>query len=273
MKFEDNAWLANVAGSGPAVFVTFGQVDVQFKRCLFRCVSLFLDARVHSHASHFECCGLWCSCRDNLAYRSGGAIAVVGPAALIMSIHESTFDSNAVRPPPDVGSVDVTVRVNTVRASYGWQFLYLVALAAANTKCHCPCQGSFVIDPDAVSDDLDAIGQMVPVWRIDDGPVYGTTWEMSQRAKESSLAAVSKGYPASWPTDLPNANISYSGPAMPYNHIVSLAPGTHTLWTGLMVQVRLNPLSFPCGLSGYDPALCSVDHASAWLGASMDRLD
>ena len=36
MKFEDNAWLANVAGSGPAVFVTFGQVDVQFKRCLFR---------------------------------------------------------------------------------------------------------------------------------------------------------------------------------------------------------------------------------------------
>ena len=56
---------------------------------------------------------------------------------------------------------------------------------------------------------------------------------------QSSLTAVSKGFPASFPSDLPCANISYSGPDKPFNHVVSLPAGTHTLWTGLMVESPL----------------------------------
>ena len=125
-----------------------------------------------------------------------------------MAIAESVFDSNALRPPPDAPPVELTVRVNT---------------------------GGFTIDPDT---DLtsDAVDNFLPIWRIDDGAVYGIPWAECQRAEESSLTAVSRGFPASWPSDLPCANVSYSGPNRPYNHIVSLPVGTHTLWTGLMME-------------------------------------
>ena len=125
-----------------------------------------------------------------------------------MTIAESVFDSNALQPPPDAPPVDVTVRVNT---------------------------GGFVIDP---STDLasDAVANYLPIWRIDDGPVYGISWELCQRAMQSSLTVVSKGFPASWPSDLPCANVSYSGPDKPFNQVVSLHAGTHTLWTGLMME-------------------------------------
>ena len=43
----------------------------------------------------------------------------------------------------------------------------------------------------------------------------------------------------SFPSDLPCANVSYSGPDKTYNQIVSLAPGTHTLWTGLMMETPM----------------------------------
>ena len=123
-------------------------------------------------------------------------------------IAESVFDSNALQPPPDAPPVELTVRVNT---------------------------GGFGIDPGT---DLssDAADNFMPIWRIDDGPVYGISWPMCRRAMQSSLTAVSRGFPASWPSDLPCANVSYSGPDKHYNHIVSLTPGTHTLWTGLMVE-------------------------------------
>ena len=52
---------------------------------------------------------------DNLAKKSGGAIAVQGNAKVVVTVLQSVFDSNAVTPPPDAGAVDVTVRLNTVR--------------------------------------------------------------------------------------------------------------------------------------------------------------
>ena len=55
------------------------------------------------------------------------------------------------------------------------------------------------------------------------------------------MDAVSKGFPASFPSDLPCANVSYAGPDKLYNHVVSLAAGTHTLWTGMLVEVRSIP--------------------------------
>ena len=52
---------------------------------------------------------------DNLAKKSGGAIAVQGNAKLAMTVLQSVFDSNAVETPLDAGAVDLTVRLNTVR--------------------------------------------------------------------------------------------------------------------------------------------------------------
>ena len=52
---------------------------------------------------------------ENLATKSGGAIAVQGNAKVVVTVLQSVFDSNAVAPLPDAAAVDVTVRLNTVR--------------------------------------------------------------------------------------------------------------------------------------------------------------
>ena len=78
-------------------------------------------------------------------------------------------------------------------------------------------------------------GYQVPIWRIDDGPVHGIPYEQCQAAAAQSLDAVSKDLPPSWP-DLTCANVSYTGPDSTFSHVVSLAEGPHTLWTGLLVM-------------------------------------
>ena len=145
-----------------------------------------------------------CAFRDNVAYQSGGAIAVQGPALSMMLVEESVFGSNAVqRPSIDASGVDVTVRLNT---------------------------GGFPIgEPD---------GYYVPIWRIDDGAVYGIPWEQCQGALQRSQEAVSKGFQPSW-SNLQCANVSYTGPDASYSHVLSLTQGAHTLWTGLFVAVSL----------------------------------
>ena len=74
--------------------------------------------------------------------------------------------------------------------------------------------------------------------------VRGISWELCERAKQSSLNAVSKGFPASFPSDVPCANVSYAGPDKIYNHVVSLAAGSHTLWTGLMQESPMQSLGW-----------------------------
>ena len=101
-------------------------------------------------------------------------------------------------------------------------------------------QGGFVIDPASDLTDL-TIDNFVPIWRVDNGPVHGISWRLCQAAKQHSVDAVSKGFPASFPSDLACANVSYAGPDKTYNHVVSLAAGTHTLWTGLLMEVRSIP--------------------------------
>ena len=66
----------------------------------------------------------------------------------------------------------------------------------------------------------------------------------SRKCSQSSLTAVSKGFPASFPSDVPCANVSYAGPDKIYNHVVSLGAGTHTLWTGLMQESPLQSLGW-----------------------------
>ena len=87
------------------------------------------------------------------------------------------------------------------------------------------------------------IDTFIPIWRVDNGPVHGISFELCQAAKQHSVDAVRKGFPASFPSDLACANISYAGPDKTYNHVVSLAAGTHTLWTGLLMEVRSIPKS------------------------------
>ena len=40
LVFEDSEWTDNLSGSGPAIFVYYGQVDLWFRRCYFRCVNV-----------------------------------------------------------------------------------------------------------------------------------------------------------------------------------------------------------------------------------------
>eukprot|EP01045_Picozoa_sp_COSAG04_P029915 COSAG04_NODE_5042_length_1767_cov_2.122302_2_plen_331_part_01 len=157
MQFEDSDWAANVGSSGPAIYVSF----------VSRIVSEGLEAPDNRRGS----CGQGqvalqirrCAYRDNLGLVNGGAIFVLGSQALVLAITQSVFDSNAVRPPPDAGAVDVTVRLNT---------------------------GGFRID---LATDLTAVEAFIPIWRIDDEPVHGISFELCERARQSSLTAVSKG--------------------------------------------------------------------------------
>ena len=142
-----------------------------------------------------------CTFRENVAYVTGGAIVVRGSAAAVLLVAESTFESNAVRVPMDAAGQDATVRVNT---------------------------GNWLIG--------DPHGYFVPIWRIDDGAVYGIPWEQCEGAARHSQEAVAKGFPPSWP-GLTCANVSYSGPGSSYARVLPLAAGRHTLWTGLLAMV------------------------------------
>ena len=157
-----------------------------------------------------------------------------------MTVLQSVFGSNAVTPPPDAGAVDLTVRLNTVRV------MGIVPATPASLIRKEPFQGGFAIDP---ASDLTDKEVFVPIWRVDNGPVHGISWDLCQAAKQHSAVAVRKGFPASFPSDLACANASYAGPDKTYNHVVSLAAGTHTLWTGLLMEVCSIPkraLSTPC---------------------------
>ena len=144
-------------------------------------------------------------CSENVAYNAGGAISVLGPETSALLVVESIFDANAVRVPMGGAGIDVTVRLNT---------------------------GGFLIGA--------VLGYQVPIWRVDDGPVFGIPWEQCQGALQRSQEAVSQGFPASWP-DLQCANFSYTGPDDTFNHVLSLTEGQHTLWTGILTMVSHHP--------------------------------
>eukprot|EP01045_Picozoa_sp_COSAG04_P008546 COSAG04_NODE_476_length_13722_cov_16.614707_1_plen_903_part_10 len=76
-----------------------------------------------------------------------------------------------------------------------------------------------------------------PIWRIDDGPVYGIPHEVCRVAQQHSLTAVARGFPPSFEQSLPCANVSYTDIYSAYSHVVSLTEGPHTLWTGILAYV------------------------------------
>ena len=73
--------------------------------------------------------------------------------------------------------------------------------------------------------------------------MYGIPWEHCQSAAEYSQDAVDKGLTPSWP-NLQCANVSYTGPDSSYARVLSLSQGSHTLWTGLFVMVRMTSSNY-----------------------------
>ena len=88
-----------------------------------------------------------------------------------------------------------------------------------------------------VGTDLDSGDFIVPIWRIDDGPVYGLPWDLCQGAKQHSDEQVSRGFAPSWP-NLTCANVTHAGPERSYSKTVSLTQGPHTLYAGTLQRVR-----------------------------------
>ena len=127
--------------------------------------------------------------RGNIAHEEGGAIKILAMASSTLRVEDSLFDSNAVRGAVR-GGVELTVRLNT---------------------------GEFAIG---------AAEYMVPIWRIDDGPVYGIPAELCQSALKHSNEEALRGFAPSWP-DLTCANVSYTGPYASYSRVVRLAEGAH----------------------------------------------
>ena len=88
------------------------------------------------------------------------------------------------------------------------------------------------------------------------------------------MVAVRKGFPASFPSGLACANVSYAGPDKTYNHVVSLAAGTHTLWTGLLVEVRTIPKrTLPPVASDRDTLLQTSLPNQGWEQAWIEIVD
>ena len=126
----------------------------------------------------------------------------------ILIVEASIFESNAVRVPEDGRTTDVTVLLATGKSGVG-------AL-------------------------IQGTDFFVPIWRIDDGPVYGIPWELCEEARQISDTQVSMGFPPSWP-DLTCANVTHYGPDASYSQTVPLTEGAHTLWTGILAKSSVEP--------------------------------
>jgi hypothetical protein len=80
-------------------------------------------------------------------------------------------------------------------------------------------------------------GFVMPVWRIDDGPVHGLNWETCRAVMDRSEWSVQHGFPPSWPSQLPEscANESYLVDTT-YATTEMLTAGDHTLYHGLVAM-------------------------------------
>jgi hypothetical protein len=145
-----------------------------------------------------------CVFRGNTASRAGGAIAFdAGPSSKLW-IERSIFESNVVSiPQSDEMTTPAVVTVNTGGLGEGSQDPY----------------GAY----------------HMPVWRIDNGPVFGVPWEMCEAAKQYSLDTVAQGFAETWPSDVECANVSYST-QQTYSQVELVANGEHTLWHGVVTQ-------------------------------------
>ena len=68
----------------------------------------------------------------------------------------------------------------------------------------------------------------IPMWRVDDGPVFGVPFWMCERARRHSQQAEARGFPASMPSD-ECANVTHLGPFKTYSQVVNLPEGVSTI--------------------------------------------
>ena len=79
-----------------------------------------------------------------------------------------------------------------------------------------------------------------------------------------------QGLPPSWP-NLQCANQSYAGPDSSYAHVLSLAQGSHTLWTGMLVMVSANTQPQTQGSRENENSPRGADRGRRdWMAASLD---
>eukprot|EP01045_Picozoa_sp_COSAG04_P035901 COSAG04_NODE_8496_length_966_cov_1.136101_1_plen_322_part_11 len=121
-----------------------------------------------------------------------------------LMLDSSVLHGNAVRPPQaEENGVEVVVRLNTGTIGLG----------------------TFI---DSWSPDYFA-----PIWRVDDGPVYGISSELCEAAERTAHRP--DGVPSTWP-GLQCQNVTYHGPNHHYSHVIGVEEGLHTLWTGVYIE-------------------------------------
>eukprot|EP01045_Picozoa_sp_COSAG04_P003609 COSAG04_NODE_148_length_22826_cov_11.360026_4_plen_2104_part_00 len=143
-----------------------------------------------------------CLFQANVGYVLGGAISFDGAPSSTLLIERSIFEGNGVEPPQsDEKDAAATVVTYTGQLGEGSQ--------SPSGEYH------------------------VPLWRIDDGPVYGAPWDLCQRALQYAREVAMKGFPTPWPSDLECANVTYRTDTT-YSKVEYLASGDHTLHHGVM---------------------------------------
>eukprot|EP01046_Picozoa_sp_COSAG06_P017088 COSAG06_NODE_1150_length_10499_cov_45.337115_1_plen_1808_part_00 len=148
-----------------------------------------------------------CTFRGNSATRTGGAIAFDATPPSRLLLERSILENNMVSiPQTDEDATPATVAISTGGLGEGSQDVF----------------GSY----------------HMPIWRIDDGPVYGVPWEMCEAAKQYSLDVVARGFPEVWPSDLQCANVTYNTQTA-YSNVQLVKNGVHTLWHGAITQGSL----------------------------------
>ena len=147
VRFVDTEWSGIMGGSGGAIGVLTGLVDVIIENCVMR---------------------------GNIAYAGGGAISFDASPNSRLLIQGSILEANSVRIPQS-GEKDTAATVVVFTGGLG-----------AGSE--------------------DAYGTYhTPIWRIDDGPVYGVPWELCEAARQYSLEIVESNFPPSWPSGQSNA--------------------------------------------------------------------
>eukprot|EP01045_Picozoa_sp_COSAG04_P034655 COSAG04_NODE_7683_length_1087_cov_2.543522_1_plen_163_part_10 len=65
-----------------------------------------------------------------------------------------------------------------------------------------------------------------------------TTGMLSEAQLEAAerTAHRPEGVPSSWPRSLQCQNVTYRGPYRHYSHVIGVAEGRHTLWTGVYID-------------------------------------
>eukprot|EP01043_Picozoa_sp_COSAG02_P035309 COSAG02_NODE_2520_length_8610_cov_4.542474_5_plen_1472_part_00 len=145
-----------------------------------------------------------CVFRGNTAARTGGAISFGASASSHLVVEHSIFESNVVElQESDDTATAAVVIVNTGGLGEGSQDVY----------------GTY----------------HMPIWRVDNGPVYGVPWEMCEAAKQYSQDVVAQGFSETWASDLKCANVTYHSQTS-YSQVELVANGVHTLFHGVVTQ-------------------------------------